>query len=50
MAKKLGYGGLANTNGARDFTSKVSAGGSNIPQLVKATSNVVIVAGNQTKG
>jgi hypothetical protein len=22
MARKLGYGGLANTNGARDFTGK----------------------------
>lgn len=22
MAKKLGYGGIANTNGARDFTGK----------------------------
>ena len=25
MAKVLGYGGLANTNGARDFSTKVEA-------------------------
>ena len=25
MAKKLGYGGLANTNGARDFSGKTEA-------------------------
>ncbi len=24
MARKLGYGGLANTNGARDFSSKTA--------------------------
>jgi len=25
MAKKLGYGGVANTNGARDFSGKTPA-------------------------
>lgn len=25
MARKLGYGGLANTNGARDFSGKAAA-------------------------
>ena len=25
MARQLGYGGLANTNGARDFSGKVEA-------------------------
>lgn len=25
MAVKLGYGGIANTNGARDFTGKAAA-------------------------
>lgn len=27
MARKLGYGGLGNTNGARDFTGKTPAVG-----------------------
>lgn len=26
MARKLGYGGIGNTNGARDFSGKASAG------------------------
>jgi len=25
MARKLGYGGIANTNGARDFSGKTAA-------------------------
>jgi len=25
MARRLGYGGIANTNGARDFSSKAAA-------------------------
>jgi len=33
MARKLGYGGIANTNGARDFTGKTQAAGSNRPSM-----------------
>jgi len=33
MARKLGYGGIANTNGARDFTGKTPATGSDLIAL-----------------
>ncbi len=31
MAKTLGYGGVANTNGARDFTGKTPATPTSLP-------------------
>lgn len=36
MAKKLGYGGIANTNGARSFAGKVPASGEPIITLARA--------------
>lgn len=33
MARKLGYGGIANTNGARDFSGKTAAVGNNRPSM-----------------
>jgi hypothetical protein len=35
MAKKLGYGGIANTNGARSFGGKVAAGGATTIALAR---------------
>ena len=33
MAKKLGYGGVANTNGARDFSGKTPAAPTSTPGI-----------------
>lgn len=33
MARALGWGGIANTNGARDFSGKVEAVGNNRPSM-----------------
>lgn len=36
MARKLGYGGVANTNGARNFTGKTPAAGVDIIALARS--------------
>lgn len=36
MAKTLGYGGIANTNGARDFTGKAAASGDELVALARS--------------
>ncbi len=47
MAAKLGYGGVSNTNGARDFTGKTPAAGADYQPLILAglLRNVLINAG-----
>ena len=33
MARQFGYGGIANTNGIRDFSGKAAAVGNNRPSM-----------------
>ena len=42
MAARLGYGGVANTNGARDFSGKTPAtGGDELIAMARAVARVV---------
>ena len=43
MARQLGYGGIANTNGIRDFSGKAEAVGNNRPSMHMRQSGYMIM-------